>query len=134
MAFRSYQHQTRMELIKQPKINDFYFIDYHAINKSSDAQYRFSPIKIETINDKTIEFELGNIGYTEQVAISEHFKTDAAIRRDFYRQKGLTVTHKQLSDWIEQGIIYDIARPRNIFVNGWIVMHLHEMQNDEKAN
>lgn len=134
LIYDNYQHQGRMQLIHQPKVNDFYFIDYHAINKNSDIKYRFYPIKIEKINDEKIEFKLGNIGYTEEVAISEHFKTDAPMRRDFYRQKGLTVTHKQLADWLEQGIIYDIARPRNIYVNGWIVMHLHELHKDEKAN
>lgn len=55
------------------------------------------------------------------------------MRRDFYRQKGLTVSHQQLLDWVKEGIIYDIARPRNVYVNGWIVMYLHELHHGENT-
>lgn len=133
-AYSNYQQYNRMQIISAPNINDFYFVDYHSINPSSDNRFRYLPLKISAIEDDMITFKVGNIGFTEQVAITEHVKFDMAIKPIFYREHDLTVSMQTIRNWAEKEIIYDIARPDNIYINGWIVMHLNELPEDQKVS
>ncbi|MGJ8679758.1 hypothetical protein [Paraglaciecola sp.] len=127
LSYNHYQHQSRMELIHQPKVNDFYFIDYHAVNKSSNVKYRYVPIKILSINQDTIEFKLGNIAHTTPISGNDHVKFDAPMRRNYYRKDNLIVPRQTILEWVDTGILYDIARPRNVYINGSIVMPLRDL-------
>lgn len=49
------------------------------------------------------------------------------MRRNYFRADELLVSHEVLAKWLESGVVYDIARPQNIYINGWIVMHLAEL-------
>lgn len=132
-GYTEYQQHDRMQLVTEPKVNDFYFVDYHLIEPSSDAGFRYIPLKISSIDDDMYTFRVGNIGYTEKTPITEHVKFDMALKRIFFRENVLTVSHETLLNWADEDIIYDIARPDNIYINGWIVMHLNELPEEDKV-
>ncbi|GAB5382703.1 MAG: hypothetical protein Alis3KO_39950 [Aliiglaciecola sp.] len=126
-VYIDYQHDQRMALISEPAVNDFYFVDYYQIDPKSDHQFRYLPIRVMSIEGQQVTFKVGNIGHSEKVSITKHVKLDAAMHRNFYRLEKLQLSRQQLQSMAEQDIIYDIARPENIFVNGWVVMELHEL-------
>lgn len=131
LGYGEYQHSNRMQLINEVKVNDFYFVDYHLIAPSSDGYFRYISLKVSSIDRGLITFKLGNIGHSEQVSISEHVKFDAALRRNFFREKDLVVSQKTVFSWADTGILYDIARPQNIYINGWIVMFLSDLSSED---
>lgn len=126
-VYSEFQHRSRMQLINEPRINDFYFVDYNLIEPSSDNWFRYVPLKVSSINGELITFKIGNLAYSEKVAISEHVKFDVAIKSFYFKKEDLEVSYQALSNWFDDGIIYDIARPRNIYINGWIVMNLSDL-------
>lgn len=130
-VYQNYQLQTRMQLAIAPQVNDFYFVDYHQIEPSSDAKFRYLPLKILAVSDNEIHFKVGNIGHEKAVPISTQVKFDAPMRRNYYRAEELLVSREVLASWLESGIIYDIARPQNIYINGWIVMKLSDLQQKD---
>jgi len=36
----------------------------------------------------------------------------------------------KVNDLVTSGAIYDARRPRNIYINGWMVLHLNELVPD----
>ena len=126
-AYNEFQHRSRMQLIDEPRINDFYFVDYNLIEPSSDNWFRYIPLKVSSINGELITFKIGNLAYSEKVAIFEHVEFDMAIKNFYFKKEDLEVSYQELSNWTDDGIIYDIARPRNIYINGWIVMNLSDL-------
>ncbi|MDN4501508.1 hypothetical protein QX776_03810 [Alteromonadaceae bacterium BrNp21-10] len=129
-AYGDFQHSNRLELINEPKINDFYFVDYHLIEPTSDERFRYLPLKISSIDNELITFKLGNVRHNMPSAISEHVKFDAAMNRNFFKSKDLVASRQTVINWADEGIIYDIARPDNIYINGWIVMHRNDLQKN----
>jgi hypothetical protein len=116
-----------MQLINEPKSNDFYFVDYNLIEPSSDNWFRYVPLKVSSINGELITFKIGNLAYSEKVAISRHVKFDMAIKNFYFKKEDLEVSYQALSNCTDDGIIYDIARPRNMYIKGWIVMNLSDL-------
>lgn len=128
--YTDYQHAERMTLIGEPAVNDFYLVDYYQIDPTSDSQFRYLPLRIMSIDGQELTFKVGNIGHSEQVSITTHVKLDAAMHRNFYRLDELQLSKHQLQKMADKGIIYDIERPQNIFINGWVVMKLNELVVD----
>lgn len=126
--YSDYQLQQRLSLAASPKVNDFFFVDYHKIDDSSDVKYRYLPLKITQIDDQAVTFKVGNIAHTEKVSISRQVKYDAPMQRNYFRAEELQFTQHQINQLVEEGVIYDVARPKTIFIEGWIVMHLADMQ------
>jgi hypothetical protein len=110
-AYNEYQHQSRMQLINEPMVNDFYFVDYYLIEPSSDAKFRFVPLKVTSIDSELVTSKVGNLGYTEKVVIYEHVEFDMAIKISILKIY-IVVSYQTLSSWDGTGIIYDIARPK----------------------
>jgi hypothetical protein len=126
-AYSEFQHRSRMQLVNEPMINDFYFVDYNLIEPSSNDWFRYVPLKISSIDGELITFKVGNLAYSDKVAISKHVEFDMAIKHFYFKEGDLVVSYQTLSNWTDDGIIYDIARPRNIYIDGWIVMHLSDL-------
>ncbi|GAA0854338.1 hypothetical protein GCM10009114_09680 [Aliiglaciecola litoralis] len=133
-GYSNIQHQHRMSLIEQPQIHDFYFVDYHLLAPTTDAKFRYLPLKVKSIDGDNVVFKIGNIGHTEKVSANNHVKSDAAMHRNYFRKEELILPVSQLHSLAEQGVIYDIARPNNIFIEGWMVMHLSELNTENSGS
>jgi len=46
----------------------------------------------------------------------------------------LCLAKKKVNDLVTSGAIYDARRPRNIYINGWMVLHLNELVPDNSSN
>jgi hypothetical protein len=71
---------------------------------------------------------VSSAGHREKVGINEHVKFDAPMRRYFFKSEDIVLDRQKVLNWANEGVIYDIARPKNIYINGWIVMPLSDLQ------
>jgi hypothetical protein len=50
-----------------------------------------------------------------------------AVKNFYFKKEDLVVSHQTLLNWTDDGIVYDIDRPKNIYINGWIVIHQNDL-------
>lgn len=122
------ENNEKQRVLSDPQKNDFFYVDYRAIDPSSDQRFRYVPMKLLNIADGIFTFKVGNIAHTTPVSPNEHAKFDKALLlRNYYRVDNLVLTKVQLDELVATGAIYDARRPRNIYINGWMVLHIKEL-------
>lgn len=122
------ENNEKQKVLSDPQKNDFFYVDYRAIDPSSDQRFRYVPMKLLNIADGIFTFKVGNIAHTTPVSPNEHAKFDKALLlRNYYRVDNLVLTKVQLDELVATGAIYDARRPRNIYINGWMVLHIKEL-------
>lgn len=116
-------------VLAAPQINDFFFIDYRAIDSESDMRFRYVPLKLLSITGGHYKFKVGNIAHSTPVSPAAHAKFDKALLlRNYYRKNKLVLTRKAINELVRSGAIYDARRPRNIYISGWMVLSLDELR------
>ena len=122
------ENSEKEKVLANPQKNDFFYIDYRAIDPLSDARFRYVPLKLLNVDNDTLTFKVGNIAHTTPVSPSQHAKFDKALLlRNYYRVDDLVLSKVKVSELVASGAIYDARRPRNIYINGWMVLHLSEL-------
>ncbi|MDM7860965.1 hypothetical protein QTP81_10185 [Alteromonas sp. ASW11-36] len=130
-AYSQYQQTLKYEVFDNPRKSDFYYVDYLAIDKSSDRRFRYIPLKVLSVEPNGIRFKVGNIAHTTPVSPREHAKLDRAVLlRNYFKQHELFLSFTDIEHLISSNAIYDARRPENIYIDGWIVLHKHEMYID----
>ena len=125
------ENSEKKRVLANPQKNDFFYIDYRAIDPSSDPRFRYVPLKLLNVDNNTLTFKVGNIAHTTPVSPSQHAKFDKALLlRNYYRVNNLVLNKEKLNELVASGAIYDARRPRNIYINGWMVLHLNELVPD----
>jgi len=117
---------TKM-VVEQPQRNDFFFVDYFAIDDNSDAKYRYVPMRVMEVKGQSLVFQVGNVGQRKQLSPTKHVMADRAMHENYYRKDTLELNLAQIAELFESRAIYAAVRPRNIFINGWVVMHQSEL-------
>ncbi|WP_339721053.1 hypothetical protein [uncultured Paraglaciecola sp.] len=122
-------HDSRVTkmVVEQPQRNDFFFVDYLAIDGNSDAKYRYIPMRVMEVKENSLVFKVGNVGQTKKLSPTKHVKSDRAMHKYYYRKDTLELNLKQIAELFESDAIYAAVRPRNIYINGWVVMKLSEL-------
>lgn len=116
-------------VLAAPQVNDFFYIDYRAIDSESDMRFRYVPLKLLNINDGHYTFKVGNIAHSTPVSPAEHAKFDKALLlRNYYRKDELVLTQDEINVFVRSGAIYNARRPRNIYISGWMVLTLDELR------
>jgi hypothetical protein len=128
------QHNERMALNQQPLVNDFYFVDYYQIDPASDAKFRYLPLKITNIDRHNISFVASRVGHNKAASIKDQVKFDAPLNYNYFHAEETTISRQQLQQWIETDIVYDIARPENFYIEGWLVLKPWEVARGEDIN
>ena len=125
------ENSEKERVLSNPQKNDFFYIDYRAIDPTSDARFRYVPMKLLSVDNDTLTFKVGNIAHTTPVSPSQHAKFDKALLlRNYYRVDNLVLSKTKVNELVNSGAIYDARRPRNIYINGWMVLHLNELVPD----
>ena len=114
-------------VVEHPQRNDFFFVDYFAIDGDSDAKYRYVPMRVLEVKENSLVFKVGNVGQTKSLSPTKHVMADRAMHKNFYRKDTMELSLAQISELFESDVIYAAVRPRNIFINGWVVMNLSEL-------
>ncbi|MEP0354722.1 hypothetical protein [Paraglaciecola sp.] len=114
-------------IVEKPQRNDFFLVDYYALNKDSDIRHRYVPMKVLEVKSDSIVFKVGGIAHSTKVSVDKHVQFDKPMLDNFYRKQTLELSFSKIADFFQIGTIYSAARPRNIYINGWIVMHESEL-------
>lgn len=122
--------QMAKTIILNPQMNDFFFVDYFALDKKSDPKYRFIPIKVLDVSQDNVTFKIGNIAHTTEVSPRDHMKFDQAMQNNFYRVGTLSLSKEKINELLKSGIIYNARRPKNIYIDGWIALTLSELSSN----
>lgn len=123
------ENSEKERVLAEPQKNDFFYIDYRAIDPSSDARFLYVPMKILSIENDIFTSKVGNIAHTTPVSPNQHAKFDKALLlRNYYRVDNLVLNKEQVKKLVSSGAIYDARRPRNIYINGWMVLHINELE------
>jgi hypothetical protein len=117
---------TKM-VVEQPQRNDFFFVDYFAIDDESDAKYRYVPLRVMEVKGSSLVFKVGNVAQTKRLSPTKHVKADRAMHKRYYRKETLELSNVQVAELYKSNAIYAAVRPRNIFINGWVVMNQNEL-------
>ena len=117
------------QVLNAPQKNDFFYVDYFGLNSESDPRHRYVPLKVLAVSKEEIRFKVGNIAHATPVSPREHAKFDKAVlNHNYYRQKELVLSHETIDELVNNGTIYAARRPKNIYIDGWIVLTLKELQ------
>lgn len=124
----SAQHQYLTQtIVEHPRKNDFFYVDYLAIDEHSDFRFRYIPMKVIAVNDDTVRFKVGNIAHSNPVSPRQHAQFDSAMQRNYYRADRLELTRSKIQQLLDSGSIYAARRPDNIYIDGWIVLSQGEL-------
>ena len=129
--FEYQRQQNATAIVQNPQKYDFLFVDYFVLDKNSDPRHRYVPLKVLSVDQQNVTFKIGNIAHSTAVSPSQHMKFDSAMHRNFYRANTLSLSKDKIASLYNSGIIYDARRPRNIYIDGWVVLTLAEL-NTEK--
>jgi hypothetical protein len=119
--------QISKMIVDSPQRNDFFFVDYFTLNDESDAKYRYIPMRVLEVKDKSLVFKVGNVGFARKISPTKHVIGDRAMHKNFYRKDTIELSLVQLAEMFESDIIYAAVRPHNIFIDGWVVMNKSEL-------
>lgn len=115
-------------IVESPQKNDFFFVDYFAIDRTSNTKFRYVPMKVIQVKEDSLVFKVGSVGHSTKASIDQHLGLDKAMLvENFYREESLELSYGEISELFQTGDLYSAARPRNIFINGWIVIGLNEL-------
>lgn len=122
-----YDNRVTKSVVEQPQRNDFFFVDYLAVDDKSDGKYRYLPMRVMEVKDGSLVFKVGNVGQRTKLSPTKHVTADRAMHQHFYRPQLLELSKAQIAKLYASNAIYAAVRPRNIFISGWVVMHQHEL-------
>lgn len=126
------EQQLMTSVIEQPRKSDFFYVDYFAIDKSTDARHRYVPMKVLDVSSEGVRFKVGNIAHSTPVSPRKHAMFDkAVVTKNYYRQKELLLSRAQIAQMFESGVIYNARRPKTIFIDGWVVIYERDMYIEE---
>jgi hypothetical protein len=134
IGYQYYEYQRQQNaaaIVQNPQKYDFMFVDYFVLDKASDPRHRFVPLKVMSVDQQNVTFKIGNIAHSTAVSPSQHMKFDSAMQRNFYRAYPLSLNKDTIASLYNSGVIYDARRPRNIFIDGWVVLTLAELNSDK---
>ena len=124
MTWNDYQQAREIEyqLVSEPRINDFYFVDYFAYDDKSHPKYRYTVLKATEVDEHNVTLQVGNIFRSRKGNARDQIKSDRAMLDGFFSKNSITLSRDELTAMVSQETIYEVRRPKNLQIDGWIVI------------
>lgn len=128
LLYNDYDKNMMQTVIDNPRKSDFFYVDYRALDPSSDARFRYVPMKVLEANTSGVVLKVGNIAHSTPVSPRQHAKLDRAVlMRNYYRENTVTLSYQEINELLESGAIYNARRPSSVYISGWIVIPEREI-------
>ncbi len=114
--------EAEHQLVTEPKINDFYFVDYFAYDDQAHPKFRYTVLKAIEVNEHNLTLQVGNIYKSRKGNAHDQIKSDRAMLDGFFSKKKITVSRDELLAMVAADTIYEVRRPKNLKIDGWIVI------------
>ena len=123
-AFTFYQdvQREKRDFLLTPVINDFYFVDLMHFKPDTHPRYRYTVLKVTEVDENKVIVLQGNMMHHKPVNARDHVGYDKPLNRGFFTGKTLTIPLDELTALYNKDVIYDVRRPRNLFIDGSIVV------------
>lgn len=122
--------KIKQQMLFAPKVGDLYFANVHLIDKTFEKRYPYNILAVSHVNDgeivlrsgaKTYQDPISPFSYlTEGYYTGESMLTDKTVSFDLSKLKGL----------YESGVIYNMKRPVNGYIDGWLSIRLLRKHDD----
>lgn len=129
------------EYIQSPQKNDFYFINYHKINKDTRPNQNYRLGKVVSVNNGLISIIYGGFTYTKSSSLIRDVQGGMTYDSRYFNAIESSFTIKQLQDLYKDDAILAVKRPKNNRLYGNVVIDsisinksynsLAEMYNDK---
>jgi hypothetical protein len=116
------QQQVVQAILTEPKVNDFFFIDYYRFDVKTHPKYRYTVLKATAVENDIVTLQVGNVLKSRQGNAHDQIKSDRAILDGFFSSRQLTLSTAELAELSAKDIIYEVRRPKNLAIDGWLVI------------
>ncbi len=111
----------RQAIIAELKPDDYLFVDIQALDEDAHPEYRYTVLRVLYQDGDNVLLRVGNVHHNYPASPFHQLKADKAMQRNFFKHETMTVSHTQIKDLYADGTIYDVRRPENLSIAGWIV-------------
>lgn len=123
-AFSFYQSVDRekRDFLLTPVVNDFYFVDLMHFKPDTHPMYRYTVLKVTEVGEQNVTVLMGNMMHHNPVSARDQVGHDKPLYHGFFTRKTLTIPREELTALYSDDIIYDVRRPRSLYIDGSIVV------------
>lgn len=137
--YQSAREDNTTMLVQNPKINDFYFIDYFRFDPNSHPIYRYTLLRAVEVDNQSVTLQRGNISQRQKGGARSQLKGDRAMLEGFFSKDTITLSRRELVTLVQSDIIYDVRRAENLTIDGWLVArpsqpkgYVHQVNQDNQ--
>lgn len=110
------------QVLQNPQVNDFYFVDYHRIDPDSHPLYRYTVLKVTNVEDDKVTALISNVSKSRKGRVYDHIKGDRPMIHGYFSSKTIELTTQQLLDYRQDETLFAARRPHNFYIEGSIVI------------
>lgn len=114
---------VEINIVNQPQINDFFFIDYSKFLKEEYYQKRVVAAKVIATENDTVTLKLGRYNYSRERDLKLSARSDNFVQKGYFFTDSQTFSQQQIKDFYDNNTIYAAYRPKDLkLFGGFVVM------------
>ena len=96
--------------ISQPKIDDYYVVDFTKVFVDADAAYKYGLMRVTDVTSTEIEFQIGSMVYNMASGIQQDIRDGKAAADSYYEPDKARFEFSELLELKDDVAIYSIER------------------------
>jgi len=118
--FSDIQQQKRQSIahIQQPKINDFYYLNYKKMSGDVRPHEKYRIAKVVDITGGMVSLVYGNYFYPMKRSLADGIRFGHTRDFDYFEKKRRNFSYAELDRLFQQGVIYHVERPEGNLIDG----------------
>ncbi|WP_448550062.1 tetratricopeptide repeat protein [Thalassotalea fusca] len=109
-------HRQSHSHISEPKVYDFYYLDYQKSVGGIRPDHKYRVAKIVDITGGTISLVYGNYFYPLKSSLNTGVSMSHTTRDDYFEKKRHNFSYAELDKLFQQGFIYRVVRPEHGYI------------------
>jgi len=105
------QDIASQQYIEQPKVNDFYFIDFRKLSDALRPNQKYLIAKVADITGDTVSLVYGSVFYTYQRSLESAIRKSRAVTSNYFARKRVEFSTEQIQALYSSGAILRAMRP-----------------------
>ncbi len=100
-----------LDYIKDPKINDIYFLDFRLLSTALRPKEKYRLAKVVDITGDVVTLLYGNIFYLRQQSLKDSIRYGQLRYRKYFESKRYDFNFEKINSMWQSGAIYLVKRP-----------------------
>ena len=118
-------HETNVkssQYIQNPKVNDFYHIDYRYLSKNLRPNEKYKLAKVFDITGDMVTVRFGGMFYRYQRTIDKSIIAGHVISPYYFERKEYQFSLHELDKMLTENVLYKVERPNKNVLHGVLVI------------